>query len=71
MFTALCMDSTFQQAMTAPFQNLNSLNQVHRAFPKDIHVTRENAKAIIILLSLLSLHRIISIKAFIDKTRSR
>ena len=65
------MDSTFQQAMTAPFQNLNSLNQVRHAFPKDIHVTRENAKPIIIFFSLLSLHHIVSIKAFIDKTRSR
>jgi hypothetical protein len=38
------MDRTFQQVMTAPFQNSNTLYQVHYAFPKDIHVTRENAK---------------------------
>jgi len=53
------MDSTFQQTMTSPFQNLKSLNQVHHAFPKDIHVTRESAKPIIILFSLLSFHLII------------
>jgi hypothetical protein len=41
------MDSTFQQAMTAPFPNLTSVNQVHVVFPKDIHVTHENAKPII------------------------
>ena len=53
------MDSTFQQAMTAPFQNLNSLNQVHHVFPKDIHVTRESIKPIITVFSLLSFHHII------------
>jgi len=65
------MDSTFQQAMSSSFQNLNSLNQVHRAFPNNIHETRDNAKPIIILFPLLSLHRIISIRVLIDKTRSR
>jgi hypothetical protein len=53
------MDSTFQQTITAPFQNLTPLNQVHLAFPEDIHVTHENAKPTIILFSLLSFHRII------------
>ena len=53
------MDRTFQQAMTAPFQNLNSLYQVHHAFPKDIYVTRKSAKLINIMFSLLSTHPII------------
>jgi hypothetical protein len=53
------MDSTFQQTITAPFQNLTSLNHVHLDFPEDIHVTHENAKPIIILFSLLSFHLII------------
>jgi hypothetical protein len=44
--------------MTAPFQSLTSLNQVHHALHKNTHVTRENAKPIIIMFFLLSFHHI-------------